>query len=193
MAFVAITRGTTIGNGHRLAIDLQVGRRDAATAVDEREAERLTLCECDHAGLLDCADVNEHVLAAVITHDKAETLLRVEELYDASAFADNLRGHATTGATAAAAATKAAATAAVSTAATAAAAEAITAAAEAAAAAVAAATAAAIAAAAAEPVAAAAEAAAAAEIVAAAAEAVTLVAATPATVPAATFIETHKP
>jgi hypothetical protein len=51
--------------------------------------------------------MDEHVLAAVIANDEAETLLRVEELYDALAFADDLRGHSAT--TATAAATKAAA------------------------------------------------------------------------------------
>jgi hypothetical protein len=57
--------------------------------------------------------MDEHVLAAVIANDEAEALLRVEELYDALAFADDLRGHsaitATAAATKAAAATTAAA------------------------------------------------------------------------------------
>jgi hypothetical protein len=51
--------------------------------------------------------MDEHVLAAVIANDEAETLLRVEEFDDALAFADDLRGHSAT--TATAAATKAAA------------------------------------------------------------------------------------
>jgi len=84
--------------------------------------------------------VDENVFAAVIAHDKAETLLRVEELYNALAFADDLRGHPT------AAAKTAAAAAAEATAATAAT-EAVTAAAKAVTAANAAATAEAIAAA----------------------------------------------
>jgi hypothetical protein len=54
--------------------------------------------------------MDEHVLAAVIANDEAETLLRVEEFDDALAFADDLRGHSAT--TATAAATKAAAAAA---------------------------------------------------------------------------------
>jgi hypothetical protein len=58
--------------------------------------------------------MDEHVLAAVIANDEAETLLRVEELYDALAFADDLRGHSA--ATATAAATKAAAATAAATA-----------------------------------------------------------------------------
>jgi hypothetical protein len=74
--------------------------------------------------------MDEHVLAAVIANDEAETLLRVEELYDALAFADDLRGHSAT--TATAAATKAAAAAAAAEATAAAAAAAVAAAATAA-------------------------------------------------------------
>jgi hypothetical protein len=70
--------------------------------------------------------MDEHVLAAVIANDEAETLLRVEELYDALAFADDLRGHSATTATAAAA--KAAAATAAAAEATAAAAAAVAAA-----------------------------------------------------------------
>jgi hypothetical protein len=65
--------------------------------------------------------MDEHVLAAVIANDEAETLLRVEELYDALAFADDLRGHSATTATAAATKAAAAATAAAEATATAAA------------------------------------------------------------------------
>jgi hypothetical protein len=54
--------------------------------------------------------VNEHILTAVVADDETETLLRIEEFDDAFAFADDLRGHSAT--TATAAATKAAATAA---------------------------------------------------------------------------------
>jgi hypothetical protein len=75
--------------------------------------------------------VDENVLAAIIAHDEAEALLRVEEFDDAFAFADHLGGHAAarTTATAAAAETATAAAAEAITA-TAATAEAITAAAE---------------------------------------------------------------
>jgi hypothetical protein len=65
--------------------------------------------------------MDEHVLAAVIANDEAETLLRVEELYDALAFADDLRGHSATAATAAATKAAAATTAAAEATATAAA------------------------------------------------------------------------
>ncbi|GGD33143.1 hypothetical protein GCM10010989_04030 [Croceicoccus pelagius] len=53
--------------------------------------------------------MDEHVLTAVFTLDETEALARVEELYDALAGADDLRGHTATGATAAAAETTAAA------------------------------------------------------------------------------------
>jgi len=128
--------------------------------------------------------VHEDVFATVITDDKAEALLTVEELNDAGAFADDLRGH--TVAAAEAAATTAAAEAA--TAATAA----VTTAAAAAVAATTAATAEAVTAAEAATItkaAAAAVAAAATKFIAA--EAITLVAATSAAIPTAPSIETH--
>jgi hypothetical protein len=53
--------------------------------------------------------VNEHILAAIFTDDEAKALLRVEELYDALSFTDNLGGHSATTARAAAAETAAAA------------------------------------------------------------------------------------
>jgi hypothetical protein len=62
--------------------------------------------------------VDEHVLAAVVAHDEAEALLRVEEFDDALAFADDLRGHSAS-ACAAAAETAAACAAAIATATTA--------------------------------------------------------------------------
>jgi len=51
--------------------------------------------------------VDEHVLAAVVTDDKAETFLRIEEFYDAFAFANDLGRHTSTTAAAAAEATAA--------------------------------------------------------------------------------------
>jgi hypothetical protein len=134
--------------------------------------------------------VHENVLAAIIANDEAEALLCVEELYDASRFADNLGGHSA--ATAAAAAETTAAAAAEAAATTAA---------------IATATAAAIAATtAAEAAAITTEAAAAAEATAAEAAAITtakaataafvaktvaLVSAAPAAIPTAPSIKTH--
>ncbi len=51
-AIVTVTRRAAIGNGQRLTFNLQVGRRDTATAIDEREAERLTFGQAGQAGLL---------------------------------------------------------------------------------------------------------------------------------------------
>ena len=113
---------------HRLAFDSQVGRRDPAAAIDERELERLAVGKVGETRLLDRGDVDEHVLAAVIANDEAEALLRVEEFDDALAFANDLRGHSAAAAAAAAEATAAAAAAAEATAAAAAEAAAATAA-----------------------------------------------------------------
>jgi hypothetical protein len=52
--------------------------------------------------------VNEHILAAIVTDDEAEALLRIEEFDDALAFADDLRRHAAASATTSAAAETAA-------------------------------------------------------------------------------------
>ena len=106
---------------HRLAFDPKVRRRDSAAAIDERELERLAVREVGQARLLDRRDVDEHVLAAIVANDEAETLLRVEELDDALAFANDLRGHSATAAAAATETAAAAAAAAAITAATAAA------------------------------------------------------------------------
>lgn len=95
----------TIDNRKRLALDLEIGCGNLATAVNEREAERLALGQAGEPCLFDRADVNEDILGAVIAHDEAEALLTIEEFYDAGAFADNLSRHATTGSAAAAAET----------------------------------------------------------------------------------------
>jgi hypothetical protein len=68
--------------------------------------------------------VDEHVLPAIIPHDEAEALLRVEKFDDSLAFADDLRGHSAAACAAAAEAASATAAAAEATSATAAAAEA---------------------------------------------------------------------
>jgi hypothetical protein len=122
-AFTRLARSAFLDR-HRLAINLEIGRRDPAAAIDKGELQRLAVSQTGQACLLNRRDVNEHILTAIIANDEAEALLAVEEFDDAFAFADHLGRHATT-ATAAAAETTAAA-AAVATAA-AAAAEAITA------------------------------------------------------------------
>jgi hypothetical protein len=109
---------------HRLTFDAQVGRRDASAAIDEGELQRLTVGQVRKTRLLHRRNVHENVLAAIVTNDEAEAFLRVEELYNALAFADDLGRHSATAAAAAteaAAATTAAAEATASTAAVAAA------------------------------------------------------------------------
>jgi hypothetical protein len=59
--------------------------------------------------------VDKNVLAAIIADDKAEALLRVEEFYDAFAFANNLSWHRRTTAACWRSAAKTAATAAAKT------------------------------------------------------------------------------
>ena len=99
-------------HGHGLAVNLDVGRRNFAAAIDQREFERLAFCQTRQARLFDRADVHKHIFAAFIALDEAKTFLTVEKLNDAFAFADNLCGHAATRTAAASAATKAAASAA---------------------------------------------------------------------------------
>ncbi|MDB5700651.1 MAG: uncharacterized protein JWL66_850 [Sphingomonadales bacterium] len=181
---ITVAWRTAIGDGHGLAVDLEVGCRDTTATIDESEAKWLTLGKTSKSGLLDCRNVHEHVLSAIIANDEAETLLSVKELYDAGAFTDDLGRHAATSAatgtaaseTATAAAAKPAAAVAAAKAIAAAAAEAITATA-----------------AAAETVAAASKSAAVAAAAAAfiAAETVALVASASAAFTATTSIETH--
>jgi hypothetical protein len=77
----------------RLAFDSKVGRGDTAATVHQGELERLPVGDVGKSRLLYRRNVNEHVLAAVLADDEAETLLRIEELHDALPFADDLRRH----------------------------------------------------------------------------------------------------
>src|SRR4029079_13146342 len=81
---------------HRFAVDLEVGRRDAAATIDKRELERLPVGQVGQAGPLDSGNVHKHVFAAIIAHDEAKALLGIEEFDDALAFANDLRGHTAT-------------------------------------------------------------------------------------------------
>jgi hypothetical protein len=67
------------------SVDAQpVSRRLAGSPIcDDVEFELLPLVEGAQAGTLDRADVNEHILAAVIRLNEAEALLAVEPLYSA--------------------------------------------------------------------------------------------------------------
>jgi hypothetical protein len=187
----ARARAATALDRHRLAFDAKVGRRDPPAAINEREFERLTVGKIGQTGLLDRRNMDEHVLSAIVTNDEAKTLLRVEEFYDALAFANDLGRHSATSAAAAAKATATAAAAESTAAAAGAAAEAaaITKAAATAAAITAASTAAAAAVAAALLEAAKISA----ESWLVATETVALVATASAAVPLAPSIETHAP
>lgn len=178
-ASVTIARRAAVLDGHWFAINFQISRRNAATTINEREAQRLTLSQTRQPGLLDRTDVHEHIFAAIIANDKAKALLPVEEFDDAGAFPNNLGGHAATAATATGAA-KAAATAAAEPTAAAAAAEAIATATEAIAATAKAITATTESVTATK-----------AAVETAFAKTIALVFAAPAAIPAAPFIETH--
>ena len=98
--FARFTR--TINDRKGFTLDLQIGGGNLAAAVDQGETKLLTFGQAGQACLLNGADVNEHVFRAIVTNDEAKALLAVEELYDASAFANNLGWHAAAAATAAA-------------------------------------------------------------------------------------------
>src|SRR6185503_1716098 len=68
-------RGAAPLDGHRFAFDAEVGCRDAAAAVDERELERLAVGEVGETRLLDRRDVHEYVLAPIVPDNEAEALL----------------------------------------------------------------------------------------------------------------------
>jgi hypothetical protein len=58
----------------------QIARGELAALGHDVIVDALTFVEGRHAGALDGADVNEHILRAIRRGDKAETFLRVEEL-----------------------------------------------------------------------------------------------------------------
>src|SRR5262245_2487437 len=63
---------------------LEVARRRLASAAvgDDFEGDLLAFIQTAHAGLLDGADVNEHILAACFRLNETKTLLGVEPLDD---------------------------------------------------------------------------------------------------------------
>src|SRR6202008_2945771 len=82
-------RRTAIGDRQGVALDLEIGRADLAATIDQGEAQRLALGQAGKPGLLDRADMDEHVLGAIVADDEAEALLAVEEFDHAGAFADD--------------------------------------------------------------------------------------------------------
>jgi len=111
-------RRRTLRHGQRISLDLEIGRGNPSTTIDQCELERLALGKSGQACLLDGRNMNENVLTAIVTDNEAESLLAVEEFDDALALADDLGRHARTAE--ATATTAAAAATAESTAATAA-------------------------------------------------------------------------
>jgi hypothetical protein len=103
--------------GDNVTYHLEVSRRNLAATIDEVELQFLTLGQTCEPGAFDLADMDEHVLAALIALDEAEPLLGIEEFYLALASPDDLRWHsATTRSTAAATAATTAAVAKTATA-----------------------------------------------------------------------------
>jgi len=105
-----LRRGRFGCNRDHVADNLQIGRRNLSAAIDQVELQLLTFGQTFKSCAFDCADVHEHVFAAVFTLNEAKALLGVEELYDAFASANDLGRHSAAAActTAAAWATKAA-------------------------------------------------------------------------------------
>lgn len=83
------------GNDH-FADDRQIGRRNLAATIDQLERELLAFGQRRKTGILYGTDVHERIVATVFALDKAEALIRVEELHHAASFADNLRRRAAT-------------------------------------------------------------------------------------------------
>src|SRR3546814_6838493 len=75
--------------GSRFALDLQFDGRHAAVALAQGKLKRLPFGEAGQAGLLDCGNVDEDILSAILADDEAETLLLVEELDRSLAGADD--------------------------------------------------------------------------------------------------------
>src|SRR5690606_19441206 len=91
---LALRAGGLLLHRDHVADDLQVGRGNLATAIDQVEGKLLPFGPAVEAGALDLADVDEHVLTALIALDEAEAFLGIEEFYLAGAGTDDLRGHA---------------------------------------------------------------------------------------------------
>jgi len=83
------------GNDH-FADDRQIGRRNLAATIDQLERKLLAFGKRRKTGILYGTDVHERIVATVFALDKAEALIRVEELHHAASFADNLRRRAAT-------------------------------------------------------------------------------------------------
>ncbi|CDO36830.1 conserved hypothetical protein [Novosphingobium sp. KN65.2] len=99
-------------HGDDIADDHEVAGRNLAAAIDELEFQLLPFGQAFQTRTFDRADVHEHIVAAFIALNEAETLCRIEKLYDAAALSNDLSRHAAATRSAAAAAEAATTTAA---------------------------------------------------------------------------------
>jgi hypothetical protein len=81
------------GYGNRFAINYQIGCGHLAATVHQCEFEWLTFGQTGQAGLLNSADVHEHIIGPVIHLNEAKTLLAIEKLHYSLARSNDLRGH----------------------------------------------------------------------------------------------------
>jgi hypothetical protein len=97
-AIKAATFGARCAFWHRkrIAFDHQIGRRNLAATINEREFERLAFCQTRQACLLNRADMDENVIGLLITLDEAEAFLSIKEFDDSLSGTDDLRGHCRT-------------------------------------------------------------------------------------------------
>src|SRR5690606_24394515 len=92
--------GALLRDSDHVADDLQIGRGDLPTAIDEIELQLLALGQALEPGAFDLADVDKHVLSAPIAPDETETLLDLEELDLALTGTHDVRWHAASAAAA---------------------------------------------------------------------------------------------
>jgi hypothetical protein len=92
-AITTITWRATAGYGHRFAVNLEIGCRNLAATINERETKWLTISKTCKPSLLDRRNVHKYIFAAIIANDEAKAFLRVKEFYDTCAFTDNLCWH----------------------------------------------------------------------------------------------------
>jgi len=64
--------------GSLLLGDFEVGGSILAPLIDDVKADALAFRECAQTGLLDSADVNEHILTATAVLNKTEALLGIK-------------------------------------------------------------------------------------------------------------------
>ena len=88
-----LRRGRFGCNRDHVADNLQIGRRNLSAAIDQVELQLLTFGQTFKASAFDCADVHEHIFAAVFTLNEAKAFLGVEEFYNTLAGADDLGRH----------------------------------------------------------------------------------------------------